>query len=521
MHDDTQVARIFLLGKALSEGQFPVRWISELGYGYGYPLFNFYAPLPYYFGGLLTLLGFDALVATKIVMGLGIIVAGLGMYFFVQKMLSWQAALISSLLYIYAPYHAVELFVRGSVGELWAYGLLPFMCLGFWEIFHTGRIKWVVFSALFLALIILSHNIIGVLTFLGIMLGVGSYTIVLYLHRKKITTCYLLLATLLLSLGLSAFFWLPALVEVSLTKALRLATEVNFQDHFVYLDQLWNSPWGFAGSGPGRMDGMSFKIGKLHILLGFLGMVSWYWEKKQRLFLALVSSTVFVSIFMMVPSSQLVWDAFPFLWFIQFPWRFLVFTLFGVSILGGYATELFPKKYYSLFFLGLICILILFLNAKLFIPQTVFPYHANDYTSIEKLRWDTSQISDEYLPRDFPIPQKNSEIPHELVVHSNDIIVRALVEKSNRIVLTVDSFKKQMLTVNRAYFPGWIAFLDGSAIPIVALDGKMSVEIEKGSQTIQFSFSNTISRIIGNLISLFGIGVGAGLLFYEKRTSFI
>jgi uncharacterized membrane protein len=49
IHDDTQVARVFEMTKSLQAGMFPVRWVSDLGYGLGYPIFNFYAPLSYYF----------------------------------------------------------------------------------------------------------------------------------------------------------------------------------------------------------------------------------------------------------------------------------------------------------------------------------------------------------------------------------------------------------------------------------------------------------------------------------------
>src|SRR4030065_1747578 len=68
MHDDTQVARVFAMGKALKSGMFPVRWVSDLGYGYGYPIFNFYNPFPYYLGGLLNLLIANPLVSTKVIM---------------------------------------------------------------------------------------------------------------------------------------------------------------------------------------------------------------------------------------------------------------------------------------------------------------------------------------------------------------------------------------------------------------------------------------------------------------------
>ena len=50
MHDDTQPARVFAMSQELKRGVFPVRLVDYLGYGFGYPLFNFYAPLPYYLG---------------------------------------------------------------------------------------------------------------------------------------------------------------------------------------------------------------------------------------------------------------------------------------------------------------------------------------------------------------------------------------------------------------------------------------------------------------------------------------
>src|SRR3990172_12552232 len=76
IHDDTQVARVYEMTQSLKDGMFPVRWVEDLGYGYGYPIFNFYDPLPYYLGAGFMFLGFDALVATKLVMTLGMILSG-------------------------------------------------------------------------------------------------------------------------------------------------------------------------------------------------------------------------------------------------------------------------------------------------------------------------------------------------------------------------------------------------------------------------------------------------------------
>ena len=87
MHDDTQVVRVDQMYRALISGQFPVRFVPDLGYGYGYPIFNFYNPLPYYFGALFMALGLDALLATKLMFIFPIILSGLTMYLLARRSL--------------------------------------------------------------------------------------------------------------------------------------------------------------------------------------------------------------------------------------------------------------------------------------------------------------------------------------------------------------------------------------------------------------------------------------------------
>jgi len=71
--------------KSLHDGMFPVRWVTESCYHYGYPIFNFYAPFAYYVGGFLNLIGIDALNATKLMMGLGVVFSGVFMYLFAKE----------------------------------------------------------------------------------------------------------------------------------------------------------------------------------------------------------------------------------------------------------------------------------------------------------------------------------------------------------------------------------------------------------------------------------------------------
>src|SRR3990172_12363125 len=102
------------------------------------------------------------------------------------------------------------------------------------------------------------------------MLILPIYLIFLFLKtsEKKLFVVNCLLS-IILALGLAAFFWLPAILEKKFTRVdqLLLTNLADFRIHFVYLQQLWNWTWGFGGSAQGLVDGISFKIGKLHIIV--------------------------------------------------------------------------------------------------------------------------------------------------------------------------------------------------------------------------------------------------------------
>ena len=77
MHDDMQSIRQMKMDQCLADLQFPCRWSLDLGYGYGYPLFNYYPPLPYLIGQPFLWLGFQYVDVVKIVGVLGFMAAAL------------------------------------------------------------------------------------------------------------------------------------------------------------------------------------------------------------------------------------------------------------------------------------------------------------------------------------------------------------------------------------------------------------------------------------------------------------
>ena len=87
--------RLQQLETAVLDGHFPVRWMPDANYGYGYPFYNFYAPLSIYSAFLFRLLGFSFVRAIHLSHLLGYLVAGWGMFALARRSFasSWAGLL--------------------------------------------------------------------------------------------------------------------------------------------------------------------------------------------------------------------------------------------------------------------------------------------------------------------------------------------------------------------------------------------------------------------------------------------
>src|SRR3972149_4491785 len=63
--DDLHIAWLQQMDGAIRAGQFPPRFVPDLSFGFGYPLFNFVFPLPFYIGEALHLIGLSFVDAIK------------------------------------------------------------------------------------------------------------------------------------------------------------------------------------------------------------------------------------------------------------------------------------------------------------------------------------------------------------------------------------------------------------------------------------------------------------------------
>lgn len=535
MHDDQQIARLYQLDQALRAGQLPPRWAADLGFGYGYPLFVFYPPLIYYLGELFHLLLKTSFIdSIKLVFAFSFFGSAVFMYLWVKDHFSSKAGILASLFYTYAPYHAVDAYVRGALAELTAFVFIPAVLWVADLLLIKKRQNAKIWLGIFLALLMLTHNLIF-LAFTPIFL---IYLLLLLSRNKeKKSAVKNLIFSLAMALGLSAFFFLPALWEkkYSLVDDILLTELASYRLHFVYPHQLFNSLWGYGGSTAGPLDGISFKIGKLHLLLSCLLAPVFLLAGRKGIKakavtgktaqVILVTFLFFLSAFLTTAYSAFIWEIAKPLQYLQFPWRFLTFTALFSSFLAGASVWLVGKLKPSLqlaFFL-LFATLLFYPNFRLFQPQQYLAVDDNYYLTDDFLKWKISKTSFEFIPKGVKTRVERNEIegvditqvalnrdqiavsPYQIISGSPQLEIKK--QASGFLLLQSRSSESTLIRLNSFDFPGWQVVVDGEKTSFQSDNDLrlITFELQSGEHLIKACFKNTPVRTFANLVSLFSL----------------
>jgi hypothetical protein len=235
-------------------------------------------------------------------------------------------------------------------------------------------------------------------------------------------------------------------------------------DHFVCIQQLWDSSWGFGGSTNSCIDGMSYKIGKIHVVLAILTLVIGILKfrtielKIRKLYFITLLITL-ISIFMMLGASELIWRLIPGFAYIQYPWRLLSYVIFSLSILAGGITSI-SKSYRITAIIIILSIAICYvMNGKFFMYQYQDNRTSEQFTNTYELTHIVSAISDEYLPKGFIKPSPY-EIGRSGILPSDTILVSNEIKTSTTYKATIQSPKEAVVTLYQTYFPGWRYYIN-------------------------------------------------------------
>ncbi len=64
-------------------------------------------------------------ILIPLLIGIGIILSAIFMYLLAKEIFGEIGGIISSVAYIFAPYHSVDIYVRGAFPEFWSFVFLP------------------------------------------------------------------------------------------------------------------------------------------------------------------------------------------------------------------------------------------------------------------------------------------------------------------------------------------------------------------------------------------------------------
>jgi len=528
MHDDQHIVRLFLLDQGIRQGYVYPRWVNWLGFGFGYPLFNFYPPLIYYVAEGFHLFGFSLIWSIKLMIITGFILAAWGIYLFVKNSLGRWPALLAGTLYTYFFYHAITVYIRGALAEFFSFASFAWLMVALQRVYHRHNKTSVIILAISWSLIILTHPLIAFPS--GFFIG-GYVLFCLIKTKKKMIYLKTVAFGLLLGLGLSAFFWLPSMSERQYTLTDQILTNdlANYKLHYVYPDQLWYSPWGFGGSTPGRNDGMSFQLGKIPIMLAALSLIgALFVFTKKRKENDLIKSygffclLLFFSLFMTTNYSGFIWNRLQYLWYIQFPWRFLTFTAFFISVIAAYGFNLaghinFIKRRQFLLKIGTAVIIIITVikYSPYFRPQQLLRVTDKERATYEEIAWRVSNTSFEFIPKGVPLKKsalgtsifaidKNDLPKKSFIIISGSGSVKEIRNEFEQKIYQIAAQTPLTLRINTFAFPGWKATLDRKEINIENnnLYRLITVKIPSGDHRLAVIYFGTRIHSVAALISI-------------------
>ncbi|MBI4314945.1 MAG: hypothetical protein HY679_03340, partial [Chloroflexi bacterium] len=545
------------------------RWAPDLAHGYGYPIFNYFAYLSHYLIVLLHLAGLPMLWALRAAYILSLLAGGATAFALGREMFGERAGVVAAAAYVYSPYMLYTAHVRGGLPENLALAFLPLALWGVWRALRAwaarapvAAMAWpALVAALAIAGFIAAH--IGMaLQYLPV---IGVFALYALLRGGRQTARHWTLGVALvggavgLGLGLTAFMWLPTLLELNAVQfaAAFARTGATYANNFfqladlfayprlpVYADAL-NPPLvrslplaavGLAAVGllAGILSGAArpfgFRRNNTAVRSGSLRreVEGYFADRLTRFDFLFVLAMALGASFLIVSASKPVWDAIPLLQLSTLPWRFLgpasLFAALGsgqlsaVSFQRSANTDRAARATSPIVHCFIVSLFIATALPFLFPPREPAPEAptladvarseippllvgtttTGEYTPVWVVQFpDTSAQQAELLAGRQP---QRLQLPPSATAR-----VLATRPADDRYAVTT---AEPFTAVYRSfYFPGWQVVLDGKPAPIKVTypNGLISFDVPAGEHTVEVRFGSTPARGIADVLSLLSL----------------
>ena len=523
--DNLHAWRLSEMGHCIDDGQVPCRWAAELGNGYGLPLFNFYPPLPYYAGDVLHRLGLSYLNTVDALFVIGLIVAALSMFVLGRSLWGTLGGVVSATAYVYAPYLALDTYMRGALGELWALAIAPAIFWAVYRLVTTGRALYVFPVAFFSAFLLLSHSLATLI--LLPMIAIWAFALLATRGPDFWRPALLGSIAALWGLGLAAFFTLPMLAEggnVQLENTVTFPIGVQtpfYEANFTSVSDLFllrSSDYSAllaASGGPGTpiqigwfhwaLAGLALPAGALLLLSG---------RRVQALAVLLLAGFFAAGVFMSISASEGIWETYDALRFLQFPWRYVgLISLASAALAGAWFAVIRERAAWLQFGLaaGLVALFVIAGQGSFepfhrctVDPNRLVPCAGSDeeyFSDGPHAQSERGSIRD-YLPEAVEVVTERAD--QTVTVTDGAASVRMLQRDSDSLALTIDASSPVRIEAAVFDYPGWKVRVDGEAVPHSASEphGLITFDVPRGEHDIELTLGSTNTARAANWISL-------------------
>ncbi len=540
------------LDNLMQQGIYYSRWLPYRISGLGEPVFQYYPPLASYVTQSFKLSGLETLLALRLTFGLTLVGGAVGVYLWVHDSLDKSSGLIAAAAYVYAPHILFNTFFRGGLTEQLALMFVPFVLWAFRRLAITKQSRYLALGAIFYAATILSHNLTALIFSPLLFL----YTLVLaaecFLHFKTgLKSLLPLWIAIALGLGLTAFFWLPAIVERNAihTGLMHGNPALDYHFHFIPLSRLFLTPWSQTVAPALNLSAVvlaaiglftarkqenlnSLKTDTPQILdkpAAFCkAPIRSVWGRSLEIWWAILAALA--CMLMVLPASVWIWDSLPLLALFQFPHRFLGLAAIFIAFLAGlgiYNLQWLLAGYNRWLPTGLLLLALVMLAASTRVLSQVRyypPLPEIDIKFIMQKEREAAPVVGEFHTVFIPAAVKKMP-PFEILARDGPdrLDLSSLPKKATRLVnnynplyydLTLSSPEPFLVRFNIFYFPGWQAKIDGWPTTITPTNpsGLISLEIPAGQHHLVIWFGSTTTRRLANLISLCSIGLLLGIV---------
>ncbi|KAA9019582.1 integral membrane-like protein [Sphingobium limneticum] len=282
-------------GRAMAAGNLYPRWLPDSFQGLGSPAFYFYPPAPYWLAGGIRATGLPTPFAVTATAAILLALSGMAMHAWLTE--RHTKPLLGALIYMAAPYHLMDIYVRGAMAESATFVFLPLMAL---SIARLPQRNGTLLLCLSFAGLLITHLPMAMLTALFLIAP-------LLIDRLRTDRNVLLPATLagVLAIGLAAFYLLPALTL----------------QHLISTQWLWSSwhrptSWSLLAPQPLILLNLGFPAVAVAAMLVAL--------RAPPIWRIIILITGLSSVGLI----PLMWDM-PLLSQVQFPWRLLAIVEFA------------------------------------------------------------------------------------------------------------------------------------------------------------------------------------------------